>query len=308
MRGVDSLRKRTVARWCSTKWGSFRRRSRRSCCERSREARSSRSAPLASSTRTCASSLATNRDLAAEVRAGRFREDLYYRLAVLELLVLPSRAPRRHPCPGCRIRRQYGMRFGDEGVRLSPALVEALCRAHWPGNVRQLENAVARMVALRSASEIGVDAFGGDPDFVASTAPCIELESRGTLSEKLEALERRIIARVMDAVAGNQSEAARRLGLNRGSLIGRLKKYGSRSPASASSLLGAARTCLPGRSRPWRPRRRPPEASFDSSPTSAAEARPPEAPGRSDSEGDLEDSSSSPDQPAVVLAGERDCQ
>ena len=173
----------------------------------------------------------TNRDLAAEVRAGRFREDLYYRLAVLEFLVPPLREHREDiPALASEFARRYGMRFGDEGVRLSPALVEALCRAHWPGNVRQLENAVARMVALRSASEIGVDAFGGDPDFVASTEPCIELESPGTLSEQLEALERRIIARVMDAVAGNQSEAARRLGLNRGSLIGRLKKYGLAKP------------------------------------------------------------------------------
>src|SRR5207244_13524539 len=81
------------------------------------------------------------------------------------------------PALAAEFARRYGMRFGDEEVRLSPALVQALYRAHWPGNVRQLENAVARMVALRSASEIGVDAFGGDPDFVASTEPCIELES-----------------------------------------------------------------------------------------------------------------------------------
>jgi len=183
----------------------------------------------------------TNRDLAAEVRAGRFREDLYYRLAVLELFVPPLREHREDiPALAAEFARRYGMRFGDEEVRLSPALVQALYRAHWPGNVRQLENAVARMVALRSASEIGVDAFGGDPDFVASTEPCIELESPGTLYEQLEALERRIIARVMDAVAGNQSEAARRLGLNRGSLIGRLKKYGLAKPRVG---FVAARSC-----------------------------------------------------------------
>ncbi|TMA10577.1 MAG: hypothetical protein E6J86_15180, partial [Deltaproteobacteria bacterium] len=64
------------------------------------------------------------------------------------------------------------------------------------------------------------------PNFVAPAEPCIDPEPAGTLSEQLEALERRIISRVMEAAAGNQSEAARRLGLNRGSLIIRLKKYG----------------------------------------------------------------------------------
>src|SRR3989442_8885303 len=122
--------------------------------------------------------------------------------------------------------RRYGKRFGDEEVRLSPALVEELCRAQWPGNVRQLENAVARMVALCSAADIGVEAFASAPNFVASAEPCIDPEPAGTLSDQLEALERRIISRVMEGVAGNQSEAARRLGLNRGSLIVRLKKYG----------------------------------------------------------------------------------
>ena len=169
----------------------------------------------------------TNRDLAAEVRAGRFREDLYYRLAVLELIVPPLREHREDiPALAAEFARRYGKRFGDEEVRLSPALVEELCRAQWPSNVRQLENAVARMVALRSAAEIDVEAFASAPNFVASAEPGIDPESTGTLSEQLEALERRIISRVMEAAAGNQSEAARRLGLNRGSLIVRLKKYG----------------------------------------------------------------------------------
>jgi two-component system response regulator AtoC len=122
------------------------------------------------------------------------------------------------------------MRFGDEQVRLSPALVEALCHAHWPGNIRQLENEVARMVALRSGDEIGVEAFSSDRTLVASngsrSSVAAEPEGELTLPEQVEALERSIIARTMDAVDGNQSEAARRLGLNRGSLILRLKKYG----------------------------------------------------------------------------------
>jgi len=169
----------------------------------------------------------TNRDLAADARAGRFRQDLYYRLAVVELLV-PTLAERREEIPplAAEFARRYAHRFGIEGVRLAPALVEALCRAEWPGNVRELENAVARMVALSAGGEIGPEAFdvsqgspgqaGGEP-LPAAGLP---------LREQLDAFERDLIARTLAATGGNQSEAARRLGLSRSALIDRLKKYG----------------------------------------------------------------------------------
>src|SRR6266481_1275282 len=103
----------------------------------------------------------TNRDLAAEAKKQRFREDLYYRLAVVELVV-PTLHEHREDVPALagEFARRYGDRFGMEDVRLSPALVEALRRANWPGNVRQLENTVARLVALQGGSgEIGAEAF-----------------------------------------------------------------------------------------------------------------------------------------------------
>jgi DNA-binding NtrC family response regulator len=167
----------------------------------------------------------TNRDLLAEVRARRFREDLYYRLAVVELLVPPLHEHREDIGPlTTEFARRYAERFGMQGVRLSPALVELLKRAEWPGNVRQLENAVARMVALGTAGEIGAEAFKAQE---AAVEPGAETPPDGTLSlrEQVEALERSVIARTLAAVSGNQSEAARRLGLSRGALIDRLKKY-----------------------------------------------------------------------------------
>ncbi|MFL5261415.1 MAG: sigma-54-dependent transcriptional regulator, partial [Anaeromyxobacteraceae bacterium] len=98
----------------------------------------------------------TNRDLAAEMRAGRFREDLYYRLAVVELVVPPLREHREDvPALAREFTRRYGERFGLDEVRLSPALVERLRALDWPGNVRQLENAVARMVAMSGGGELG---------------------------------------------------------------------------------------------------------------------------------------------------------
>src|SRR5438445_5978956 len=104
----------------------------------------------------------TNRDLAAEARARRFREDLYYRLAVVELLVPPLHEHREDiPALAGQFVRHYAERFGMQGVRLAPELIEALQRADWPGNVRQLENSIARMVALGGGGEIPLEALTG---------------------------------------------------------------------------------------------------------------------------------------------------
>jgi two-component system response regulator AtoC len=168
----------------------------------------------------------THCDLASEMRAGRFREDLYYRLAVLELVVPPLREHREDiPALAAEFARCQGERFGMQGVRLSPELVDALQRLDWPGNVRQLENAVARILALATGGEIGLEAFGTAapaPDAGAEAPP----EATLGLREQVEAVERSLIGRTMTEVGGNQSEAARRLGVSRGSLIVRLKKYG----------------------------------------------------------------------------------
>jgi two-component system response regulator AtoC len=172
----------------------------------------------------------TNRDLLAEVGAHRFREDLYYRLAVVELVVPPLHEHREDIPPlTVEFARRYSERFGMEGVRLSRELIEALQRADWPGNVRQLENAVARMVALGNPGEIGVKAFPA-----AAIGPGAEPLPDGTLTlrEQVEALERSVIARTLAEVSGNQSEAARRLGLSRSALIDRLRKYGFSSGAA----------------------------------------------------------------------------
>jgi two-component system response regulator AtoC len=169
----------------------------------------------------------TNLDLAAEARARRFREDLYYRLAVVELIVPPLHDHREDiPALAEEFARRYGERFGMAGVRLEPKLIEVLQLADWPGNVRELENSVARMVALSGGGAIGPQAFTQTASGTAE--PGAEPPPDGTLSlrEQVEALERSVISRTLTSVAGNQSEAARRLGLSRGSLIDRLKKYG----------------------------------------------------------------------------------
>ena len=171
----------------------------------------------------------TNRDLATEAKERRFREDLYYRLAVVELVVPPLSEHREDvPSLAAEFARRYADRFGMENVRLSPALVEALRRADWPGNVRQLENTVARLVALQGGSgEIDAESFTAAAASNSAGQPAEPTIDAGlSLREQVEAFERSIIARTLGAVSGNQSEAARRLALSRSSFVDRLKKYG----------------------------------------------------------------------------------
>jgi DNA-binding NtrC family response regulator len=166
----------------------------------------------------------TNRDLAAEAKAGRFREDLYYRLAVIELVVPPLRERAGDiPALAGEMARRYGDKFGLPGARLAPELVTRLAAAPWPGNVRQLENTIARLLAMASGPEIDAAAFEGE----GAPAPGPEAEAEGlSLREQVEAFERAVIARALAAAHGNQSEAARRLGASRVTLVDKIKKYG----------------------------------------------------------------------------------
>jgi two-component system response regulator AtoC len=174
----------------------------------------------------------TNRDLAAEARAGRFREDLYYRLAVIDLVVPPLR-DRVDDIPALaeEFTRRYAEKFGLGSVRLAPALVARLRASPWPGNVRQLENTVARLVAMSSTPVIEVEALvdGAPPTEPAPLsiegAPAPEPIEGLTLREQVEAFERGLISRALEASHGNQSEAARKLGTSRVTLIDKIKKY-----------------------------------------------------------------------------------
>ena len=174
----------------------------------------------------------TNRDLAAEARAGRFREDLYYRLAVIDLVVPPLR-DRVDDIPALaeEFTRRYAEKFGLGNARLSPALLARLRASPWPGNVRQLENTVARLVAMSSTPQIEVEALldsagPAEPSPSSTEGAQVPEPIEGlSLREQVEAFERGLISRALEASHGNQSEAARRLGTSRVTLIDKIKKY-----------------------------------------------------------------------------------
>jgi Nif-specific regulatory protein len=166
---------------------------------------------------------ATHRDLAEEVRAGRFRADLYYRLSVFPIH-LPSLRERREDVEVLvphfieRFNRELG-----RSVRTIPRAVLAdLARRDWPGNVRELQNVVQRLVLLSSGEELtGLDGISAapPPPVPQTTGP-----SPAHPFPTLEEVEREHVRRALVQAEGNLSRAARLLGLNRSTLRWRLKR------------------------------------------------------------------------------------
>jgi two-component system response regulator AtoC len=187
---------------------------------------------------------ATHRDLAVEVKAGRFREDLYYRIAVVELVVPALRdRPGDIPLLAREFARKYSERFGlGHVVQLAPEFVALLEKERWPGNVRQLENTIARSVALATGKIIGPAALSlltTDPPGSPEAAIAAETEpspaGRGpSFREQVEAFERNLLVNALTASSGNQSEASRKLGMTRASLYDKMKKYSLGASASAA--------------------------------------------------------------------------
>ncbi len=169
---------------------------------------------------------ATNRDLAADVRAGRFREDLFYRLDVVTIRLPPLR-DRRDDVPALvkTFVKTYAERYGMGSVEVEPALATALEDHAWPGNVRELENTVARLLAIAPGDKLTLSLWetaSRAPTAVGSSDP----GAGHPLRRRIEAFERAIIAVELAAAKGNQSETARRLGISRPALVERLHKYG----------------------------------------------------------------------------------
>ena len=159
----------------------------------------------------------TNTNLQRAVEDGSFRADLYYRVAVVEVEIPPLRE-RTTDIPDLieAFVARYRERFGLADATLTPRLIDALCKRPWPGNVRQLDNTIARLLALSDGKgPIDLDALDEErPDTPA------------TFHEQVAAFERQLLARAMDAEGGNQSAAARALGMSRVTLIDKLKRHG----------------------------------------------------------------------------------
>jgi len=181
---------------------------------------------------------ATHRDLKQEVAAGRFREDLFYRIGVLAIDIPPLRERPDDILPLARRQLLHtAARFGRDVRGLSPAAARRLLSHRWPGNVRELHNAIERAVVLARGTTIDEQALP-EPEPAAEPGPAA-LGAPGTTGGgpaaggegaaeglPLAEVERRHILATLEAAEGNRAEAARRLGIGSATLFRKLKRYG----------------------------------------------------------------------------------
>ena len=172
---------------------------------------------------------ATNRDLAAMVSAGEFREDLFYRIHVINL-VLPPLRERRDDIPLLVEHFLARHRLNGRPRQLAPECLSRLVAYPWPGNVRELENEIERLVVLASDTPtIGLELLSPRIREYAPTREQPELDT-GSLPAAIEALERRMIAAAMRRHGNNKTRAAEELKVSRRNLIRLVQKYGLQNP------------------------------------------------------------------------------
>jgi two-component system, NtrC family, response regulator AtoC len=166
---------------------------------------------------------ATLRDLAADVALGRFREDLYYRLAVVPLHVPPLR-DRAEDIP--RLARFFAARHAVRHARevtISAPAIDALVRQRWPGNVRELENVIERALVLADGPAI-------DGDFLASVMkvqpPRALARDELSIKKATRSLEQELIRRALGVTHGNRTNAAKLLEISHRALLYKMKEYG----------------------------------------------------------------------------------
>jgi transcriptional regulator with GAF, ATPase, and Fis domain len=179
---------------------------------------------------------ATNRDLRAAVEHGTFRDDLYYRLSVFDIRLPALRERREDILPLSRLfLGEIGHSFGRPPAGLTREAQELLLQYHWPGNVRELRNMLERAAILTDGGRIGVEHLSLSGPRPARRAGAADRESErgndafgGRLASMadLRSRERHMIEAALEAARHNKSLAARRLGLTRKQLYGRLRRYG----------------------------------------------------------------------------------
>ncbi len=169
---------------------------------------------------------ATNRDLEAMVEERRFREDLFFRVNVLNVTLPPLRTRgtdvlllAQHFLARIAARTHKGV------VAISAQAAQKLCAYPWPGNVRELQNCLERAVALASFDTVAVDDLPEKVRGHQSSHFVVETDDLSSLV-RLDEMERRYVTRVVDAVAGNKSAAARILGIERKTLYRMLERWG----------------------------------------------------------------------------------
>lgn len=169
---------------------------------------------------------ATNKELLAEIEAGRFREDLFYRLNVVRLTLPPLRQ-RKEDIP--LLAQHFLKIFAEKNHKrvkgFTPQAMDRLLRHEWPGNVRELMNAVERGIVMAQRPYLGPEELTLIPEVSSSQENAPMQEAVGA-DMPLEEVEKTTILKALDASGGNKSETARKLGITRKTLLAKLRKYG----------------------------------------------------------------------------------
>jgi two-component system NtrC family response regulator len=173
---------------------------------------------------------ATHRNLSAMVEDGTFREDLYYRLAVVPLYLPPLRERREDISEIAEfLFHRAKERHGMQNVRVAPSLASRFTAYRWSGNIRELENVIERMLVLSNGETITEndlpEEFRQASGTVNQTSLLLELPEEGI---SLEAIERELLLRALERFKGNQTQAARYLDISRRTFIYRMEKHGLR--------------------------------------------------------------------------------
>jgi len=172
---------------------------------------------------------ATNRDLRDEVAAGRFRNDLYYRLNVAEI-VLPPLRNRREDIPylTASFLRGFAQKFNKPFAGLTAAAERMLAEAQWDGNVRQLRNVLERACMLADGEVVTEADLAGlmDQQMVAGSPRLSALSPGARVPAPLQEIEREHIVKTLEQVRGNKAVAARLLGISRRAFYRQLERHG----------------------------------------------------------------------------------
>ena len=165
---------------------------------------------------------ATNRDLAVEVKAGRFREDLYYRLNVVSVTLPPLRQRKGDiPALVSHFLEKYGKAYDKQFTGFAPGMMNVLLAHDWPGNVRELENAIERAIVLAKGSELTADDL---PPALRGPRPTHDAASL-IPGATMQQIEREAILRTLELVGGSTTRAAELLGISVRTVQYRLKEF-----------------------------------------------------------------------------------
>lgn len=169
---------------------------------------------------------ATNRNLQEDVTAGRFREDLYYRLAVIPIVLPPlrERTDEMTSLIGHFIKK-FNARYGKSIAGVSPAAMQMLFEQPWKGNIRELENVLERAVLLAGQDMLTPDTLGLQLSSGEARRPAGADEGR-SLQQTVQEAERRAIEQALRIAGGNRTQAAAMLGIGRRTLYDKLEEYG----------------------------------------------------------------------------------